>query len=284
MHIVVLGTTGLLGNAVLRYLSQDTNLSVVGIAREQNAARLFSPQLAGNIVGGVDGQDLGALENLFKTQKPDLVINCIGMVKQKPDANEPLQAITLNSLLPHQLAKLCGDHGARLIQVSTDCVFSGKTGGYRETDTPDATDLYGRTKLIGEVYYPHAITLRTSIIGHELRGQHSLLGWFLSQSGTIPGYTRAVFSGLPTVELAHVIKDYVIPNKALHGLYHVASEPIDKYSLLKLLAKAYDKDIAINPSDELVIDRSLNADKFKAATGYTAPAWPEMVQQMAAFR
>lgn len=284
MRVMIIGTTGLLGNAMLRYLSLDNALDVWGTARQKNATEFFAADLHAKIIPGVDAQDLGLIRKLFAKNKPNLVINCIGMVKQRPDANDPLQAITLNSLLPHQLAELCGEYGSRFIQVSTDCVFSGSKGNYTEADVPDATDLYGRTKLLGEVYHPHAITLRTSIIGHELRGHHSLLSWFLAQEKEIQGFTRAIFSGLPTVEFARVIKDYVMPNPSLHGLFHVASEPIDKYSLLKLLAESYKKPVSIKPSDELVIDRSLNADKFREATGYVAPKWPEMVRQMAAFQ
>jgi dTDP-4-dehydrorhamnose reductase len=170
-----------------------------------------------------------------------------------------------------------------LIHVSTDCVFSGSRGNYRESDTSDATDLYGKSKFIGEVSYPHTITLRTSIIGHELTGNHSLIGWFLAQSGPVKGYTKAIFSGLPTVELARVVRDHVLPNRDLSGLYHVAAEPIDKFDLLNIVAKAYGKDIAIEPDDRVSIDRSLNAERFRAATGYVAPAWPDLIARMRDF-
>jgi dTDP-4-dehydrorhamnose reductase len=175
---------------------------------------------------------------------------------------------------------LCKATGARLVHISTDCVFSGEKGGYLESDFPDAYDLYGRSKLLGEVDYPHAITLRTSIIGRELSGHRSLVGWFLAQQGTVQGFTGAIFSGLPTMELARVINEYVLPRPDLHGLYHVATQPINKYDLLKLVAKTYGKDTEIVPSDRLTIDRSLNADRFREATGYVAPEWPVLVQNM----
>jgi dTDP-4-dehydrorhamnose reductase len=169
------------------------------------------------------------------------------------------------------------------VHISTDCVFSGAKGMYVESDFPDADDLYGRSKYLGEVDYPHAVTLRTSIIGHELDGARSLLCWFLAQGGSVRGFTKAVFSGLPTVELARVVRDFVLPHPELHGLYHVSAAPINKYDLLKLVAQAYGKSIEITPHDQLVIDRSLDSTRFKAATGYAPPSWPELVRTMHAF-
>jgi len=174
--------------------------------------------------------------------------------------------------------------GARLVHISTDCVFTGRRGGYVESDEPDATDLYGRSKLLGEVDYPNAITLRTSIVGHELTGSRSLLGWFLSQDTAVKGYTRSIFSGLPTCELARVVRDFVLPNPQLHGVFHVAAEPISKYKLLTLVNETYGKGLLIEPDDQLKIDRSLNASRFREATGYVAPTWPQLVAQMHAFK
>ena len=179
---------------------------------------------------------------------------------------------------------MCRATGARLIHISTDCVFSGAKGGYREADFPDANDLYGRSKLLGEVDYPNAVTLRTSIIGHELSGHRSLLGWFLKQQGKVKGFRRAIFSGLPTVELSRLVRDVVLQNPRLTGLYHVAAQPIDKYELLQLVAEIYNKNIELVPDDQLVIDRSLNADRFYEATGYRASTWPELIQSMYEFQ
>ena len=216
--------------------------------------------------------------------RPDVVINCIGLVKQIAAVNDPILALSINSILPHRLARLCDLASARLIHVSTDCVFSGGKGGYVESDPPDALDLYGRSKLLGEVAYPHAITLRTSIIGRELNGSHGLIGWFLAQQGAVSGYTRAVFSGLPTCELARVVRDFVLPQPELHGVYHVVAEPISKYALLQLVNGAYGKHLEITPDASVQIDRSLNGGRFRAATGYVAPSWPELVEQMRAFK
>lgn len=284
MKVLVLGVSGMLGNAVFRQLSLDSVLQVFGSVRGVGGAGYFPNSLREQIVAGVDVENHDSLVNVFAKVVPDVVINCVGLVKQLSDANDPLQAVPINSLLPHRLAALCKVASARLVHISTDCVFSGAKGGYLESDFPDAYDLYGRSKLLGEVDYPHAITLRTSIIGHELAGARSLLCWFLAQQGPVKGFTKAVFSGLPTNELARVIRDVVLPKPELHGLYHVASKPIDKYSLLGLVADVYGKAIEIVPDDSLIIDRSLSAERFRMATGYVAPEWPELVQKMFEFK
>lgn len=269
---------------MFRVLSEDKSLAVYGSARSDGARRYFAEELANRIIAGVDVENHDSLVRAFVAVRPDVVVNCVGLVKQLADANDPLLAIPINTLLPHRLAALCQATAARLIHISTDCVFSGAKGNYFETDFPDAYDLYGRSKLLGEVDYPNAITLRTSIIGHELSGHRSLVNWFLAQHGPIKGFTRAVFSGLPTVELATVVRDVVLPRQALHGLYHVASKPISKFDLLQLVAKTYGKSITINPAEAPVIDRSLNADRFRDATGYVPPEWPVLVQRMYEFK
>jgi dTDP-4-dehydrorhamnose reductase len=284
MKILILGVTGMLGNAMFRLLCRDSEHEVFGSARSSSALRYFDESLARQIVTGVDVESHDSLVRTFGAVQPDVVINCIGLVKQLSDANDPLQAVPINSLLPHRLAALCKVASARLVHISTDCVFSGAKGGYLESDFTDAYDLYGRSKLLGEVDYPHAITLRTSIIGHELAGARSLLCWLLAQQGPVKGFTKAIFSGLPTNELARVIRDVVLPNPELHGLYHVASKPIDKYSLLGLVADVYGKAIEIVPDDSLIIDRSLSAERFRMATGYVAPEWPELIQKMFEFK
>jgi dTDP-4-dehydrorhamnose reductase len=210
-----------------------------------------------------------------------VIINCVGLIKQLATANDPLVVLPVNSMYPHQLAAICEQRGARLVHISTDCVFNGHKGNYVESDLSDATDLYGKSKYIGELNdKPHAITLRTSIIGHELNSSTGLIEWFLSQSGSVKGFKRAIFSGLPTVELARVIKDYVISRPDLYGLYHVSAEPISKFDLLKLVAKIYGKEIEIFPESEFIIDRSLNSERFQSETGYQAPVWSDLVTKM----
>jgi dTDP-4-dehydrorhamnose reductase len=283
MNVFILGASGMLGNAMFRTFAELPHFTVYGSVRSNAALRHFAPSLQGRIVTGVDVEQQDSLVRAFAHVRPELVINCVGLVKQLAESGDPLLTIPLNSLLPHRLAGLCQVAGARLVHVSTDCVFSGSKGLYRETDFPDADDLYGRSKLLGEVDYPHAVTVRTSIIGHELEGQRSLVNWFLAQQGQVRGYTRAIFSGLPTVMLARVIRDVIVPRPELRGLYHVAAAPINKFDLLTQVAEVYGKQIAITPDAGLVIDRSLDASRFREATGYVAPPWREMVAAMRAF-
>lgn len=284
MRILVLGASGMLGNAMMRVLSEKPDWQVFGTIRSDSSKRFFDPEIAERLIPGVDVEQQDSLTQAFVRSRPDVVINCVGLVKQLADAEDPLQAIPINALLPHRLARLCELSGARLVHMSTDCVFSGEKGGYRESDPSDAGDLYGRSKYLGEVDYPHAVTLRTSIIGHELQSAHGLVGWFLAQQGRCNGYTKAIFSGFPTVVLAQIVRDVVIPRPGLHGVYHVAAQPISKYDLLKLVADVYGKTIEIVPSERVVIDRSLNAERFREATGYVAPSWPELIRTMHAYR
>lgn len=284
MKILVLGANGMLGNAMIRVLNEKAGWQVYGTIRSESSRRFFTEDIAAQLLSGVDVEQHDSLLQAFIRTRPDVVVNCIGLIKQLADAEDPLQAIPINALLPHRLARLCELSGARLVHFSTDCVFAGDKGAYRETDPSDAKDLYGRSKFLGEVGYPHALTLRTSIIGHELQSAHGLVDWFLSQQGSCNGYSRAIFSGLPTVALAQIVRDLVIPRTDLSGVYHVAAEPIAKYHLLKLIADVYNKNIEIIASDRLVIDRSLNADRFQAATGYTAPSWPELIALMHAYK
>lgn len=284
MNLLIIGATGMLGNTMLRFFAEDVNIKVYGTARDMGSKQYFSEKLAANIIIQVDVENHDSLVRAFAESKPDIVINCVGVVKQLASANDTLQSVPINTLLPHRLAALCQATNARLIQISTDCVFSGKRGGYTEADFPDAYDLYGRSKLLGEVDYPNAITLRTSIIGHELSGSRSLICWFLAQERSVKGFTKAIYSGFPTVEIARIIKNFVIPKSKMRGLYHVASNPINKYDLLKLVAKIYGKTIEIVPSEELVIDRSLNADRFNQEVGYKPPEWSELVELMHKFK
>ncbi len=283
IKVLVLGASGMLGNAVLRLFAQSAGYEVVASARSTNALRLLPEELSDRVICGVDVENMDSLMSLFGKTQPDVVINCIGLVKQLAEADDPLAAIPINAMLPHRLARLCDVAGARLIHMSTDCVFSGAKGMYTEVDMSDAKDLYGRSKYLGEVDYPHAITLRTSIIGHELSGAHSLVGWFLAQQGAVRGFRHAIFSGLPTVELARVIRDHVLAHPELHGVYHVSAEPINKFDLLTLIAKAYGKTIDITPDDKLAIDRSLDSSRFRQATGYQPQPWPELVRRMHEF-
>ena len=284
MKVLVIGASGMIGSTVLRVLSDKKEWQVSGTVRSRDVRRFFPSHISERILEGVDAERPELLINVLEALQPNLVINCAGLTKHKPEVEDPLVSIPINTLLPHRLAKLCKLVGARMIHVSTDCVFAGNRGNYDEEDSADAQDMYGKSKALGEVTYAHTVTLRTSTIGHEFQTKYGLLEWFLSQEDCCKGYNRAVFSGLPTVVFARVIRDFVIPNSELSGLYHVAAEPINKYDLLKLIAKVYGKQIKIEVDNELELDRSLNADRFRAATGYTAPRWEALIKAMHAYQ
>lgn len=283
MKVLVLGASGMLGNAAFRLFAESEGFDVIGTVRGERSKRLFSESLRSALISGVDVENIDSLTRVLGETRPDAVINCIGLVKQLAEADDPLAAIPINSLLPHRLARLCAVAGARFVHMSTDCVFSGSKGMYTEEDFSDAKDLYGRSKFLGEVDYPNAITLRTSIIGHELEGARSLVGWFLGQGGPVRGFRRAVFSGLPTVEIARLIRDHVLPNPDLHGLYQVSADPINKYDLLRLVADVYGKSIRIEADDTFVIDRSLDSSRFRSITGFQPKPWAELVKSMKDF-
>ncbi len=282
-RVLVMGANGMLGHAVLRLFAQSPGYQVFGSVRLSAAQYQLPKDLHPSVIAGVDVENIDNLTRLFAVVHPDVVINCVGLVKQLAEASDPLAAIPINAMLPHRLARLCEVAGARLVHIGTDCVFLGVKGLYTEADTADAQDLYGRSKYLGEVDYPHAMTLRTSIIGHELNGARSLVGWFLTQKGSVKGYRRAIFSGLPTVEIARVIRDHVIPHPELHGVYHVSAQPITKFDLLTLIAQTYGKTIDINADDQLVIDRSLDSTRFRQATGFAPKAWPQLIRSMRDF-
>jgi dTDP-4-dehydrorhamnose reductase len=283
MKVLVIGASGMIGSTVLRVISKKKGWQVSGTVRNGDVKRFFPAYIGERILAGVDVEHPDALSKVLDEMRPNVVINCAGLTKHKPEAEDHLVSIPINTLMPHRLAGLCKLAGARLIHVSTDCVFSGAQGNYAEEDFADARDLYGKSKALGEVTYPHTVTLRTSTIGHEFETKYGLLEWFLSQEERCRGYKRAIFSGLPTVVFAEVLRDVVIPNSELFGLYHVAAQAINKFDLLKLIAKAYGKEIEIEPDYKLAIDRSLDATRFREATGYVAPAWPELIRTMRAY-
>ncbi|MEH1031085.1 dTDP-4-dehydrorhamnose reductase [Micromonospora profundi] len=280
-RVLILGATGMLGHTLLRSLSEAAELDVYGCARSTSVTpALFPGHLRQQITPGVDVTDPGALRRILTELSPDVVVNCVGVIKQRPDVEDAPNTIAVNALFPHVLARECAAQGTRLVQVSTDCVFSGRHGDYREQDIPDPYDLYGRAKLLGETVQAPALTLRTSIIGHELGTARSLVDWFLAQRGTVNGYTEAIYSGVTTVEFAAMLRTVVLPRPDLTGLYHVASAPISKYELLKIVAEVYGWPGRIEPSDQVRCDRSLSADAFRQRTGYLPPEWRDMIVEM----
>ena len=228
------------------------------------------------VVGNIE--DPGQQAALFDAVRPDVVVNCVAVGRPAPA--DPMRSIAVYAVLPQRLSQLCKLTGARLIQISSDGVFSGHRGAYTEADVPDADDVYGTSKFLGEVDAPHAVTLRTSIIGHELQGGSGLLEWFLSQQGECRCFTRAIFSGFPTIVLADMIRDIVLPRPDLSGIYHVATRPISKFDLLLLVAERYGKRIKLLADDRPAPDRSLVADRFERLTGYKPPDWPALVDAM----
>lgn len=280
MKLLILGGSGMLGHKL--WQAAGTRLDTWATVRDARTLPEAAPFGRDRMLTGVQAEQFDTVLRAFATVRPDVVVSCIGVVKQRGEAKHPLVSLTVNSLFPHRLAALCASAGTRLIHVSTDCVFAGRTGGYRESDEPDAADLYGRTKQLGEVPGPGALTLRTSIVGREIATSQGLVEWFLAQSGRAPGFTRAVFSGLTTLELSRVILQVVQSHPSLEGIYHVASSPVTKYDLLVLLNQAFGRGLAIEADESVRIDRSLDGSRFRDATGYAAPDWPAMLAEMAA--
>lgn len=282
LNVLILGVNGMLGNTLFRYFLNFQEYNVIGICRNVNDnLKKFS----GNIQSGVDVLDYSSLIGIFFKYKPDVVINCVGIIKQMDQSKNVLSTVPINSLFPHQLNLLCDLANSRLIHFSTDCVFSGLTGNYVESDIPDPIDLYGRSKLIGEVVNSNSsLTLRTSIIGHELNSNNSLLNWFLSSKDEIYGYKNAFFSGLTTLQVAQTLHYYIFPNPNISGLYHLASQKISKFELLTYISEVYSHNILIKPDTSYFIDRSLNCSKLKADTGYQAIPWYEQILEMNKFK
>ena len=281
MRILVFGASGMLGHKLIQHLSPHADVwgTVRGSAEPLARYGIFD---ISHIVDNVDVSDeTSVLSTIFET-KPEVVLNAVGIVKQLPSAKDVIATLTINSIFPHRLAQLSTDFGFRLLTISTDCVFDGLKGNYTESDKPNADDLYGKSKNLGEVTFGNALTLRTSIIGRELATRHSLLEWFLSnEGGSVEGFTNAIYSGFPTAILADIIKSLIFDHPELAGLYHVSSEPISKYELLKLIKTHYRSNIRIEPSGDFRIDRSLDSTRFREATGFRSPSWESMIERMA---
>lgn len=281
--IVVTGGAGMLGHKMFQRLAERFPEVYCTIRKTPNAEPVSqSPLLHGpKVIQGVDVTDFEALHQTLRALQPDYVVNCVGIIKQRDEAKIAIPSILINSLLPHKLAEIVAKWGGRVIHFSTDCVFSGKRGGYLETDDSDADDLYGKSKFLGEVAGENALTLRTSIIGRELIEHRSLLEWFLSQNHRkVRGFRRVVYSGVTTNYLADVVANIIDNYPELHGLYQVVSDPISKYDLLSLLRDAYGLDIDIEAEDQTISDRSMKGDKLRSAIGHQTPPWPELVRQL----
>ena len=281
MKVLVVGGGGMLGHKLVQVFSREFDVfTTLRDTLDRYASfGIFDPA---KTFEKIDVEDIVAIDAIFEKIRPDVVVNAVGLIKQLPNSADVIEALTVNSIFPHRLAQVAAKHGTRLICISTDCVFSGEKGNYTERDVPDAFDLYGRSKNLGEVTSDGCLTIRTSIIGRELRSEHSLVEWFLAKAGsTVKGYRKAIFSGFSTLELAEILAHVIREHPALSGLYHISSDPITKFDLLGLIKSAYKIQIEVEPSDDVKIDRSLDSTRFREATGIIPAGLPEMIEDMA---
>ncbi len=282
MSVLIIGGTGMLGHKLYQRLKLRFEVFAT-IRSDFESVKRFEIFAKPSIVTGVDVTDAAAIRRAIETVRPDCVVNCVGVVKQNPRLQDRVETLTINSIVPNRLAELSAEFGFRLITISTDCVFDGKKGNYSEIDPPNARDLYGLSKFLGEVTEGNALTIRTSIIGRELARSHSLVEWFLARrDGIVNGYSNAIYSGFPTIELADIIATLISDHPALNGLVHVSSDPISKLELLTLLNEHFAAGISITPDTDVVIDRSLDSAKFRKMTTIEPPRWPDMIARMAA--
>ncbi len=281
MKVLIFGGAGMLGHKLVQVLGEHFDVFYTLRGGFGSVARFeILPQA--ECIENVDVTSSEAVRDVIEALRPDVVINAVGVIKQKPSASDVITTLETNSIFPQRLASLAAELTFRLITVSTDCVFSGSKGMYSEQDVPNALDLYGQSKHWGEVFGQNCLTLRTSIIGRELASGHSLIEWFLgNENQTVKGFRRAIYSGFPTIVFADIIKRLITEFPELHGLYHVSSEPINKFDLLELVRDAYSVETEIEPDDNFVIDRSLDSSLFRSLTGFEPIAWPEMVKLMA---
>jgi dTDP-4-dehydrorhamnose reductase len=280
MKILVLGGDGMLGHQLVQSLAAEHEVHAT--LRQDAAAYREHVDLLRSASWhfGVDVGDASRLDAVIGSSGAHAVINAIGIVKQRDAAKQAIASIEVNSLLPHRLAALCAPRGVRLVHFSTDCVFSGSKGRYREDDPPDAEDLYGRSKLLGEVGEPGCITLRTSIVGLELTRKTGLLEWFLAQQGPIKGYARAIYSGFTTLEMARIVANILTRHPERHGVYHVSSEPISKLELLTMIRDRLGMTTQIVADRSFQCDRSLDSGRFRREFDYAPPSWPQMVDEL----
>jgi dTDP-4-dehydrorhamnose reductase len=279
MRILILGGDGMLGHQLLKYLRLRHNVKVT-LRQSLTAYGQYGLFDIENSFSGIDVRSLERLIEVIADFRPEAVINAVGIVKQRPAAKEIIPSLEINALLPHRLAVLCKGIGARLIHLSTDCIFSGGKGNYLESDPSDAEDLYGKTKYLGEVHEANNLTLRTSIIGRELSRHTSLLDWFLAQTGTVKGFTNAIYTGFTTIEMSRIIEKMILEHPDASGVYQISSDPINKYELLLLIREKLGLSIEIIPDDSFCCDRSLDSSRFRAEFNYTPPTWPVMIEEL----
>ncbi len=281
MKVLIIGGGGMLGHKLVQIFDKKVDVwaTIRNGFEDYKAYKIFNQE---KIIENVNVEQIKSIEKVIEKIRPEVVINAVGVIKQIPTAKDVIGTLSINSIFPHQLLELSRKFDFRLICISTDCVFSGKTGNYTETDLPDAHDLYGRSKQLGEIIAENCLTLRTSIVGRELKTAHSLVEWFFTQQGkSVRGFKNAVFSGFPTIILAEILLDIIENYPKLKGLYHVSSEPINKFDLLHLIKSAYQIEIEIELFEDFVIDRSLDSTKFREAIDFKPLDWHQMIERMA---
>lgn len=281
-RILVMGGSGMLGHRMLQVLSRsfEAHASFRAVSEGNLVPRGFYSRFStGRLQLGVNARNFATVEDCLDRVMPQAVVNCIGAIKQRPEGADPVAAIELNTLFPRRLAEACRRRGIWLIHVGTDCVFSGKRGSYTEEDIPDAQDLYGRSKALGEP--DGCLTLRTSIIGRELERTTGLLEWFLSnRNGSVRGFSSAIWSGVTTGALSEIVASLVESHPGSEGLFHVASEPVSKYDLLRRINDALGLGMEIVPVGEPSEDRSLCAARFRERFGIDIPGMDGMIASL----
>lgn len=282
MKVLIFGGSGMLGHKVVQKFRGkfDVWATVRGRAADLSDFGFLEPE---KIIETVVVDDVDSVRRAIEAVRPDVVINAVGIIKQLPSSKDVIKTLEINSIFPNRLAELSREYGFRLICISTDCVFNGETGNYSEESVPDAYDLYGKSKNLGEVTSENCLTLRTSIIGRELGTSHSLVDWFLSnEGGSVKGFVNAIYSGFPTIVFADIIASLITDHPELRGLYHISSEPINKFDLLHLINKHYGANIEIEAFEDFRIDRSLDSTRYRKETGFEPLGWEEMIRLMAA--
>ena len=281
MKVCVLGSGGLLGHMLIRVLSGPHD--VYGSTREKVSK--YSP-LARFLpvekwIDEVDAAEPSSIKRVFEKNQFDIAINCIGLIKQRSDQVDDRLMMSVNGEFPHKLAEIANSSGARVIQISTDCVFSGIKGNYVETDTPDPVDTYGRSKLLGELNDSTNVTIRTSHIGPELGRHTSFFDWVLgSENQTVNGYMGAIYSGFSTRVSAQLI-GVLLERFDLYGnVWHLASKPISKFELIELINSVFDLKIQLVEDRQYTCDRSLKMDSLNKRFEFTAPTWRAMIEAM----
>ncbi len=273
--ILVLGVNGLLGHRVFINLNKNKKFKVIGTLRSMNKNNIFIKK---KIIENFNVLNFDNLKKKINYIRPDFIINCIGVTNKKIKNNKTSDLILINSVLPHYLDSLSKKLKFKLIHISTDCVFSGLKNFYTEIDPCDVQDLYGLTKFIGEIRNSKNLTIRTSIIGHEMSEKNGLLEWFLSQK-SVKGFSKVVYSGVTTNQLSEII-ERCITKYNLSGLFQVSSKPISKFELLKLIKKIYKKDIKIKKSVKMKKKLILNSKKFTKKTKYLVKPWKDQIEEM----